>query len=103
MSSDVCATLSDICGGMPLVVRCPGATPVHPTFHTCPQPHTPPHTLQTTATIYSLVGALNKIPVALVGLLAFHEPTNPKNLASIILGLLAGVVFVQAKNMQGKR
>ncbi|KAJ9523828.1 hypothetical protein QJQ45_020029 [Haematococcus lacustris] len=54
---------------------------------------------QTTATIYSLVGALNKIPVAIVGLLVFHEPTNPKNAASIAIGLLAGVLFVQAKQM----
>ena len=53
---------------------------------------------QTTATIYSLVGALNKIPVAVVGLTVFMEPTNPKNLASIIIGLAAGVLFVQAKN-----
>jgi GDP-mannose transporter len=55
---------------------------------------------QTTATIYSLVGALNKIPVAIVGLLVFREPTNPKNLASIVIGLLAGVLFVQAKQMK---
>eukprot|EP00877_Chromochloris_zofingiensis_P006086 jgi/Chrzof1/1730/Cz10g18260.t1 len=52
---------------------------------------------QTTATIYSLVGALNKIPVAVVGILAFHEATNSKNLASIMIGLLAGIVFVVAK------
>jgi GDP-mannose transporter len=43
------------------------------------------------------VGALNKIPVAVFGLVIFREPTNPKNLASIILGLLAGVLFVRAK------
>ncbi len=55
---------------------------------------------QTTATIYSLVGALNKIPVAIVGLLVFKEPTNAKNLLSIIIGLLAGVLFVQAKNLR---
>lgn len=52
---------------------------------------------QTTATLYSLVGALNKIPVAVVGILVFAEPTNPKNLASIIIGLTAGVLFVFAK------
>jgi len=56
--------------------------------------------LQTTATIYSLVGALNKMPVAIFGLVIFHEPTNSKNLSSIILGLLAGVLFVRAKNTQ---
>ncbi len=55
---------------------------------------------QTTATIYSLVGALNKIPVAIVGLVVFKEPTNAKNLLSIIIGLLAGVLFVQAKNLK---
>ncbi|KAG2492125.1 hypothetical protein HYH03_009616 [Edaphochlamys debaryana] len=53
---------------------------------------------QTTATIYSLVGALNKIPVAVVGLVAFAEPTNPKNLMSIIIGLGAGVLFTQVKS-----
>jgi GDP-mannose transporter len=37
------------------------------------------------------------MPVAVVGLLVFHEPTNPKNLTSICIGLLAGVLFVQAK------
>lgn len=46
------------------------------------------------------MGALNKIPVAIVGLLVFKEPTNPKNLGSIILGLMAGVLFVQAKQMK---
>ena len=53
----------------------------------------------TTATVYSLVGALNKIPVAVVGILAFHEPTTPKNLASILLGLGAGILFVFAKSV----
>lgn len=53
---------------------------------------------QTTATIYSLVGALNKIPVAIVGITAFGEPTNTKNLTSILVGLGAGVLFVSAKN-----
>lgn len=52
---------------------------------------------QTTATIYSLTGALNKIPVAIVGIVAFHEASNPQNLASIALGLAAGVLFVFAK------
>ncbi|KAG2492123.1 hypothetical protein HYH03_009614 [Edaphochlamys debaryana] len=52
---------------------------------------------QTTATIYSLIGSLNKIPIAVVGLLAFNEPTNAKNLSSIIIGLSAGVLFTQYK------
>jgi GDP-mannose transporter len=52
---------------------------------------------QTTATIYSLVGALNKIPVAIVGVVAFHEASNLKNALSIGIGLFAGVLFVHAK------
>lgn len=52
---------------------------------------------QTTATIYSLVGALNKIPVAVVGILAFKEASTPQNLASIFIGLGAGVLFAYAK------
>jgi len=52
---------------------------------------------QTTATIYSLVGALNKIPVAIVGIVVFHEASTPQNMASIFIGLLAGILFVWAK------
>eukprot|EP00199_Chlamydomonas_sp_CCMP681_P001907 CAMPEP_0119105438 /NCGR_PEP_ID=MMETSP1180-20130426/3395_1 /TAXON_ID=3052 ORGANISM="Chlamydomonas cf sp, Strain CCMP681" /NCGR_SAMPLE_ID=MMETSP1180 /ASSEMBLY_ACC=CAM_ASM_000741 /LENGTH=363 /DNA_ID=CAMNT_0007090481 /DNA_START=134 /DNA_END=1225 /DNA_ORIENTATION=- len=58
---------------------------------------------QTSATIYSLVGALNKIPVAIVGLMVFQEPTNPQNMASIVIGLLAGVLFVQAKQAKATK
>lgn len=52
----------------------------------------------TTATLYSLTGALNKIPVAIIGMIAFAEPTNAKNLLSIVIGLGAGVLFVFAKS-----
>lgn len=53
---------------------------------------------QTTATIYSLVGALNKIPVAIVGIMVFHEASSPQNMASIGIGLFAGILFVVAKS-----
>jgi GDP-mannose transporter len=56
---------------------------------------------QTTATIYSLVGALNKIPVAIVGIIAFHEASSPQNMGSIALGLGAGVLFAYAKARGG--
>lgn len=52
----------------------------------------------TTPTIYSLVGSLNKVPQAIIGLVAFHAPWTPQNLASIGLGLAAGVLFVLAKS-----
>jgi GDP-mannose transporter len=51
----------------------------------------------TTATTYSLVGSLNKMPIAVLGLLFFDSSWDAKNLASIAVGLAAGVVFVRAK------
>jgi GDP-mannose transporter len=51
----------------------------------------------TTPTTYSLVGSLNKIPVAIIGIVAFKAPTTRANVASISVGLLAGVLFVRAK------
>ena len=56
----------------------------------------------TTATTYSLVGSLNKIPVALIGLVAFNVPWSPQNLLSILVGLGAGVIFVRAKQAPPK-
>ncbi|DBB06525.1 hypothetical protein WJX77_006771 [Trebouxia sp. C0004] len=56
----------------------------------------------TTATTYSLVGSLNKIPVALLGLVAFDVPWSPQNLLSILVGLGAGVIFVRAKQVPAK-
>ncbi|KAM3303640.1 GDP-mannose transporter GONST1 isoform X1 [Capsicum chacoense] len=56
---------------------------------------------QTSATTYSLVGSLNKIPLSLAGIFLFHVSTSPENSASIFFGLLAGVFFARAK-MQDK-
>lgn len=51
----------------------------------------------TTATAYSLVGSLNKVPIALLGLAFFGAPATPQNIASIAVGLAASAVFVLAK------
>ncbi|PSC73311.1 GDP-mannose transporter GONST1 [Micractinium conductrix] len=55
----------------------------------------------TTPSIYSLVGSLNKIPLAVIGLLAFNAPWTLPNLLSILVGTAAGVVFVAVKNRGG--
>ncbi|XP_042487725.1 GDP-mannose transporter GONST1-like [Macadamia integrifolia] len=52
---------------------------------------------QTGATTYSLVGSLNKIPLSIAGILIFNVQTNLENCASILFGLLAGVIFARAK------
>jgi GDP-mannose transporter len=58
---------------------------------------------QTTATVYSLVGALNKIPLAIVGILVLKEPTNPHNMASIAIGLFAGILFSCSNSNSNKK
>ncbi|KAK2445026.1 golgi nucleotide sugar transporter [Trifolium repens] len=52
---------------------------------------------QTGATTYSLVGSLNKIPLSIAGIFLFKVPTSMENSASILFGLLAGVLFARAK------
>jgi len=58
----------------------------------------------TTATTYSLTGSLNKIPLAIIGLLSFNAQPTRSNTVSILIGLLAGVVFgvVKAKAPKGQ-
>jgi GDP-mannose transporter len=51
----------------------------------------------TTATTFSLVGSLNKIPLAVIGMVLFKAPTSTNNLLSVFVGLIAGVVFAHAK------
>lgn len=55
----------------------------------------------TTATMFSLVGSLNKIPLAILGMLLFKAPTSTNNIISVMIGLAAGVVFAHAKSQSG--
>ncbi|KAL6763118.1 hypothetical protein V8C86DRAFT_2507702 [Haematococcus lacustris] len=55
---------------------------------------------RSTATVYSLTGSLNKVLVAVAGIILFREVTTVRNLTSIAVGLLAGVIFVFAKAYQ---
>ncbi|KAL6659590.1 hypothetical protein ACP70R_003630 [Stipagrostis hirtigluma subsp. patula] len=52
---------------------------------------------QTSATTYSLVGSLNKIPLSIAGIVLFKVRTSMENSMSIMFGLLAGVFFARAK------
>jgi len=55
----------------------------------------------TTATMFSLVGSLNKIPLAMLGMVLFKAPTSTNNVISVMIGLAAGVVFAHAKSQSG--
>ena len=54
------------------------------------------------STTYSMVGALNKLPVAASGMLFFGDPANLGNVSAIGVGGAAGVVYAVAKTQQAK-
>lgn len=50
----------------------------------------------------SMVGALNKLPVAASGMIFFGDPTTVGSVSAVGLGFFAGVVYAVAKNNQSK-
>lgn len=52
---------------------------------------------RSTATLYSLTGGMNKVIVATAGILLFDESSGWRNILSIAIGLVAGVIFMFAK------
>lgn len=50
----------------------------------------------------SMVGALNKLPVAASGLLFFGDPVTFGSVSAIAVGFFAGVLYAVAKNNQKK-
>jgi GDP-mannose transporter len=56
----------------------------------------------TSSTTYSMVGALNKLPIALSGLIFFETAVTFSSVTAIMLGFLAGLVYAAAKVQQQK-
>jgi GDP-mannose transporter len=56
----------------------------------------------TSSTTYSMVGALNKLPVAASGMLFFGDVATFGSVSAIGLGFFAGIVYAVAKNNQKK-
>ncbi len=54
----------------------------------------------TSSTTYSMVGALNKLPIALSGLIFFDVPVTFASVTAILVGFLAGLVYAVAKRQQ---
>nr|UJH94607.1 Vrg4 [Starmerella bombicola] len=54
----------------------------------------------TSSTTYSMVGALNKLPIAVLGLLFFDAEVTFKKVLAISLGFAAGLVYSLAKVKQ---
>ncbi|PSK41605.1 GDP-mannose transporter [Candidozyma pseudohaemuli] len=56
----------------------------------------------TSSTTYSMVGALNKLPIALSGLVFFDAAVNFWSVSSIFVGFVSGLVYAVAKQKQQK-
>jgi len=56
----------------------------------------------TSSTTYSMVGALNKLPVAASGMLFFGDAVTLGSISAISVGFFAGVLYAVAKNNQKK-
>ncbi|KAH9852099.1 UDP-galactose transporter [Lenzites betulinus] len=56
----------------------------------------------TSSTTYSMVGALNKLPVAASGMIFFGDPVTFGSVTAVSVGFFAGLVYALAKNNQKK-
>ncbi|KAF8316750.1 putative Golgi GDP-mannose transporter [Clavulina sp. PMI_390] len=54
----------------------------------------------TSSTTYSMVGALNKLPIAASGMVFFGDPVTAGSVSAIGTGFFAGIVYAVAKNNQ---
>ena len=54
----------------------------------------------TSSTTYSMVGALNKLPIAVSGLVFFAAPVTFGSVSAIIIGFVSGIVYSWAKVRQ---
>src|SRR6201995_2704265 len=51
----------------------------------------------TSSTTYSMVGALNKLPIAVSGLIFFDAPVTIPSVSAIFVGFISGIVYALAK------
>lgn len=56
----------------------------------------------TSSTTYSMVGALNKLPIAISGLVFFDAPVTLPSVTAIGIGFVSGIVYAIAKVRQGQ-
>lgn len=57
----------------------------------------------TTSTTYSMVGALNKLPIAISGFVFFDAPVTFPSVSAIAVGFTSGIVYTIAKIKQNAK
>lgn len=56
----------------------------------------------TSSTTYSMVGALNKLPIAISGLIFFSAPVTFGSVSAITIGFISGIIYAVARVKQQK-
>lgn len=56
----------------------------------------------TSSTTYSMVGALNKLPIAISGLIFFAAPVTVGSVSAIFIAFVSGIVYAMARMRQSK-
>ncbi|KAJ3068355.1 GDP-mannose transporter into the lumen of the Golgi [Podochytrium sp. JEL0797] len=54
----------------------------------------------TSSTTYSMVGALNKLPISISGMLFFSDPVTFGSVSGVIIAFCGGIFYAYAKNQQ---
>ncbi|KAM3514707.1 hypothetical protein MY11210_001678 [Beauveria gryllotalpidicola] len=57
----------------------------------------------TSSTTYSMVGALNKLPLAVTGFLFFGAPVTLGSVSAVLIAFVSGVVYAWAKVVQSEK
>ncbi|KAI9677631.1 MAG: GDP-mannose transporter into the lumen of the Golgi [Caeruleum heppii] len=57
----------------------------------------------TSSTTYSMVGALNKLPIAISGLIFFNAPVTFPSVSAITVGFVSGIVYALARVKQSSK
>ena len=57
----------------------------------------------TSSTTYSMVGALNKLPIAISGLIFFDAPVTIPSVSAIFVGFVSGIVYAVSKVRQNSK
>ncbi|KAI9240908.1 MAG: GDP-mannose transporter [Podila humilis] len=57
----------------------------------------------TSSTTYSMIGSLNKLPVAASGILFMGDPATTGNVLGIFLGFIAGILYSYSKTDQAQK
>ncbi|KAI9347639.1 hypothetical protein BDR26DRAFT_911066 [Obelidium mucronatum] len=54
----------------------------------------------TSSTTYSMVGALNKLPISISGMIFFSDPVTFGSVSGVIIAFFGGIVYAYAKSKQ---